>query len=134
VRCYSVDSPHRLSNWIFQTQVRSNLRRGQRSPNIIQTNTADMSLSSDADSIKAAARTCADGMMTYYQGNLSGMPQGLLPSPYYWWEAGAMFGQMVEYWYYTGDSTYNEVTTQALLAQVGPDNDYMPPNQTKTEV
>ena len=45
-----------------------------------------------------------------------------------------MFGQMIEYWYYTGDSTYNDVVTQGLLAQVGPDNDYMPPNQTKTEV
>ena len=45
-----------------------------------------------------------------------------------------MFGQMIEYWYYTGDTTYNAVVTQGLLAQVGPDNDYMPPNQTKTEV
>lgn len=72
--------------------------------------------------------------MSYYKGNESGMPQGLLPDPYYWWEAGAMFGQMIEYWYYTGDTTYNEVTTQAMLAQVGPNNDYMPPNQTKTEV
>ena len=45
-----------------------------------------------------------------------------------------MFGQMIEYWYYTGDSTYNAVVTQGLLAQVGPDNDFMPPNQTKTEV
>lgn len=62
------------------------------------------------------------------------MPEGLLPLPYYWWEAGAMFGQMIEYWFYTGDATYNDVTTQGLLAQVGPDNDYMPPNQTKTEV
>ena len=45
-----------------------------------------------------------------------------------------MFGTMVEYWYYTGDDTYNDVTTEGLLAQVGPDNDFMPPNQTKTEV
>lgn len=45
-----------------------------------------------------------------------------------------MFGQMIEYWYYTGDTTYNDVITQGLLAQVGPNNDYMPPNQTKTEV
>lgn len=44
-----------------------------------------------------------------------------------------MFGTLIDYWYYTGDSTYNEVTTEALLFQVGPDNDYMPPNQTKTE-
>ena len=62
------------------------------------------------------------------------MAQGLLPQPYYWWLAGAMFGQMIEYWFYTGDETYNDVVTQAMLAQVGPKNDYMPPNQTKTEV
>lgn len=86
------------------------------------------------DSIKQAASTIAYGMMTYYTGNETGQPIGLLPPPYYWWEAGAMFGQMIEYWYYTGDSTYNAVVTQGLLAQVGPDNDYMPPNQTKTEV
>ncbi len=73
-------------------------------------------------------------MMSFYNGNQTGMPIGLLPGPYYWWEAGAMFGQMVEYWYYTGDTTYNDVVTQGMLAQVGPHNDFMPPNQTKTEV
>lgn len=45
----------------------------------------------------------------------------------------AMFGSLIDYWYYTGDSTYNDVTTQAMLFQVGPNNDYMPPNQTKSE-
>jgi len=89
---------------------------------------------SGVDSIKAAARICADGMMSFYSGNQTGMPIGLLPGPYYWWEAGAMFGQMVEYWYYTGDATYNDVVTQGMLAQAGPHNDFMPPNQTKTEV
>lgn len=73
-------------------------------------------------------------MMTYYKGNESGMPEGLLPDPYYWWEAGALFGQMIEYWFYTGDSTYNKVVMNGILAQVGPQNDFMPPNQTKTEV
>ncbi len=45
-----------------------------------------------------------------------------------------MFGQMVEYWYYTGDTSYNDVVTAGLLAQTGDNNDFMPPNQTKTEV
>lgn len=72
-------------------------------------------------------------MMSYYTGNNTGDVPGNLPNPYYWWEAGAMFGAMVDYWYYTGDVTYNDVTTQALLFQVGPNQDYMPPNQTKTE-
>jgi hypothetical protein len=44
-----------------------------------------------------------------------------------------MFGAMVDYWYYTGDTTYNDVVEQALLSQVGTDNNYMPTNQTKTE-
>lgn len=25
------------------------------------------------------------------------------------WESGAMFGSLIDYWYYTGDSTYNDV-------------------------
>ena len=45
-----------------------------------------------------------------------------------------MWDQMIQYWFYTGDETYNEVTTEGLLAQVGPNNDFMPPNQTRTEV
>jgi mannan endo-1,6-alpha-mannosidase len=49
-----------------------------------------------------------------------------------WWEAGAMFGALIDYWYYTGDTTYNDITSQAMLWQVGPNEDYMPPNQTKT--
>lgn len=87
----------------------------------------------NTESIKNAASTVAYDMMSYYKGNESGWPEGLLPEPYYWWEAGAMFGQMIEYWFYTGDTTYNTVVTNGLLAQVGPQNDFMPPNQTKTE-
>lgn len=40
---------------------------------------------------------------------------------------------MVDYWSKTNDSTYNDIVQQALLFQTGPDNDYMPPNQTKDE-
>lgn len=40
---------------------------------------------------------------------------------------------MIDYWHYTGDSTYNDVVEQALLFQVGTNNDYMPTNQTKDE-
>jgi mannan endo-1,6-alpha-mannosidase len=84
------------------------------------------------DSIKAAARIAADGMMSYYTGNLSGQIPGLLPQPYYWWEAGGMFGGLVDYYHYTGDPTYNEVTMQALQFQVGEHNDYAPQNETSS--
>jgi mannan endo-1,6-alpha-mannosidase len=82
------------------------------------------------------AATIAYDMMSIYKGNLSGQTPGLLPVPedqgYYWWEAGAMFGSMIDYWFFTGDTSYNDVVMQALLFQVGPDQDYQPPNQTKS--
>ncbi|KAI0021370.1 glycosyl hydrolase family 76-domain-containing protein [Xylariomycetidae sp. FL0641] len=85
------------------------------------------------DSIKSTSKTLAQDLMSMYTGNEKGQVPGLLPQPYYWWEAGALMGAMVDYWYYTGDTTYNDITQQGLLFQVGPDNDYMPPNQTLTE-
>jgi hypothetical protein len=36
--------------------------------------------------------------------------------------------------YYTGDNTYNDITKQAILFQTGPDNNFEPQNQTRTEV
>jgi mannan endo-1,6-alpha-mannosidase len=41
------------------------------------------------------------------------------------------FGTMINYWYYTGDTTYNAVISQALLHQAGADGNSMPLNQTK---
>lgn len=99
----------------------------------------ELDLTSPA-SIKSAASTIAFDMMSYYKGNLSGQTPGVLPGPpptpsvtnagYFWWESGAMFGSLVDYWYYTGDTTYNDVVSQALLFQTGPDNNYLPTNQT----
>lgn len=74
---------------------------------------------------------------SYWQSQVTKLTSNLqvpgnLPDPYYWWEAGAMFGSLIDYWYYTGDDTYNKITMQAMLHQVGPDQDYQPPNQTKS--
>ena len=70
--------------------------------------------------------------MDYYKGNLTGATPGLLPPPYYWWEAGAVFGALIDYWHYTGDTTYNDQVTQGMLWQACPTKDFMPPNQTKS--
>ncbi|SMR53321.1 unnamed protein product [Zymoseptoria tritici ST99CH_3D1] len=86
----------------------------------------------DQESTKQAAAAIAKNMMTWYKGDESPNAPGLLPQPYYWWNAGAMFGSLIDYWYYTGDDTYNAVTTEAMLFQVGPDKNYMPPNQSKS--
>jgi mannan endo-1,6-alpha-mannosidase len=104
-----------------------------------------------ADSIKQTASDMTTDMMSFYTGDQPGGTPGLLPDPYYCrpksnifggmtelthcagWEAGALMGALIDYWYYTGDTKWNNVTQQGLLWQVGPNNDYMPPNQTRTE-
>lgn len=56
---------------------------------------------------------------------LSGLP-GMLPfPPYYWWEAGAMFGQLIDYWYYTNDTTYNQLVIDGIQAQIGIDKNFV---------
>ena len=85
------------------------------------------------DSIKEGAGTIAYGLLGWYTGNHTGDVPGNLPDPYYWWEAGAMFGTLVDYWAYTDDDTYVNLTYQALQHQVGDDDDFMPTNQTLTE-
>ncbi|KAF4635288.1 hypothetical protein G7Y89_g2804 [Cudoniella acicularis] len=93
------------------------------------TNAIDLDVNS-TDSIMKATSIMAYDLVTFYQGNQSGQIPGLLPSPYYWWEAGAMFGSLIEYWHRTGDTTYNDITIQAMGFQIGEKDDYAPANQT----
>ncbi|EMC96226.1 glycoside hydrolase family 76 protein [Baudoinia panamericana UAMH 10762] len=86
-----------------------------------------------ASSIKSVASTVAYGMMKYYSGNETGGTPGLLPQPYYWWEAGSMCMTMIDYWYYTGDTSYNDAITQAITFQASSYGNFMPANQTATE-
>ncbi|KAF3910120.1 hypothetical protein AA313_de0205660 [Arthrobotrys entomopaga] len=86
----------------------------------------------DDDSIKAAAKIAAEGLVNYYHGNEPGQIAGNLPQPYYWWECGAMFGALIDYWYYTGDDQFNQIVIDGMLHQVGTDNAFMPPNQTQS--
>ncbi|KPM36504.1 Mannan endo-1,6-alpha-mannosidase DCW1 [Neonectria ditissima] len=84
-------------------------------------------------SVKKIAKTMVADLMSFYKGDEPGHTPGLLPDPYYWWEAGAMMGSLIEYWHYTKDDTYVNVTKEGLLYQVGEHDDYMPINQTRTE-
>ena len=97
---------------------------------------------SSPDNIKSVTSTLAFDMMSAYVGNQSGQVPGLLPGGlqcnpnvegiYCWWEAGAMFGALINYWQYTGDTTYNSVVSQAMLFQRGPDSNFNPPNQSRS--
>jgi len=91
----------------------------------------------DQSNVKSTARLLADSCMAFYDGNQPGKIPGLLPpsavGDYNWWQAGALWGQMIEYWYYTGDDRYNDIVTKGILFQIGPDNNFEPTNQTRTE-
>ena len=85
-------------------------------------------------SIKNASDVVAKGMLSYYHGTDPGQDYGIFGEPYSWWEAGAVWASLIDYWNYTGDAQYIGLVQQALLWQVGPSHDYMPPNETKNEV
>lgn len=88
----------------------------------------------DKDSVNNALSLIADGLMNYYQGTSEdGQTVGMFTKPYYWWEAGAAWGSMIDFWYYTGNDTYNDKVKKALLGETGKNNDYLPSSQTATE-
>ncbi|KAL4804157.1 glycosyl hydrolase family 76-domain-containing protein [Aspergillus unguis] len=87
----------------------------------------------DAVSVKKACQAIAKNMLSHYTGYKPGDVPGNLPDPYYWWEAGAMFTALVDYWFFTGDDQWNPITTQALVHQAGDSGAFMPNNQSRTE-
>ncbi|KAJ5902646.1 Mannan endo-1-6-alpha-mannosidase DCW1 [Penicillium taxi] len=84
----------------------------------------DLDITSE-DSIKDAASTSVYAMMTYYKGNLTGHIPGAFASK--WWEGSALFLALLQYWHFTGDSTYNEEMRIGMQWQAG-SGDYMPNN------
>ncbi|ODQ65797.1 mannan endo-1,6-alpha-mannosidase [Nadsonia fulvescens var. elongata DSM 6958] len=87
----------------------------------------------DNDSIISGMDLLAHGLMDYYEGTKYGGTVGMFSWPYYWWEAGAAWGSMLNHWYYTGNDTYVPLIKEALIYQTGENFNYMPSNQTTTE-
>ncbi|KAJ2982912.1 hypothetical protein NUW58_g6343 [Xylaria curta] len=89
----------------------------------------------DKESIKKAAALVAEDLLTFYRGDEPGWVPGILPGPppdgdYYWWQGGAMWGALLDYRHTMGDTKFDDTIYEALLFQVGPNNDFMPPNWT----
>lgn len=92
---------------------------------------ADFSLDS-RDDIADSARLLAQDLMSLYKGDEPGNVPGLLPGDdYYFWESGAMWGALIDYWHLTGDDNYNDLIQAGILHQVGSDDNFMPGNQTQ---
>ena len=88
-----------------------------------------------SDSIRVAAASVVYGLQALYNGNRTGGVLGKWPfPPYYWWESGAAWGGMVNYWHFTGDNSYVNVTYEALVSQIGPTNDFILPQEKSNTV
>ncbi|RMZ81114.1 hypothetical protein DV738_g2413, partial [Chaetothyriales sp. CBS 135597] len=88
----------------------------------------------DTQSIRDAAATAAYWVQELYNGNTTEGVLGKFPfPPYYWWESGGAWGGMVNYWHFTGDESYVNVTFDALVSQLGPAYDYVVPAEVFNE-
>lgn len=90
---------------------------------------------SSTDSICTAAKAIVRGQMDYYEGLKYGGTVGMFTSPYYWWHAGEVFGGWVDYWAFcqSDNETFEGILYDAMYAQRGSNNNYMPSNQSMTE-
>jgi hypothetical protein len=96
-----------------------------RDPHALVSIRENFLLTRSTESIKDAASTSAYAMMTYYKGNETGHIPGAFASK--WWEGAALFLALLQYWHFTGDTTYNDELRVGLEWQAG-DGDYMPTN------
>ncbi|OLL25267.1 Mannan endo-1,6-alpha-mannosidase DCW1 [Neolecta irregularis DAH-3] len=83
-------------------------------------------------SLTSAAGQAAAAVRALYTGDHPGQVPGLFPSPTFWWEAGAAMNALIDYRVYTNDTQYDALVMQAMMYQVGANNDYLPANQTFT--
>ncbi|KAJ5108202.1 Glycosyl hydrolase [Penicillium angulare] len=82
----------------------------------------------DPDSIKSAAKTVASAMITYYNNRNEKAIPGKLDDT--WWEGGSMFMILIQYWFLTGDTQFNNAVQDGMYWQQGDDN-YFPSNYSQ---
>jgi mannan endo-1,6-alpha-mannosidase len=58
---------------------------------------------------------------------------GTFGTSYSWWEDGAVWKSLIDYWALTGDTQWNSLIQQAISTQAGPNKDFMPVNEIATE-
>lgn len=80
----------------------------------------------DPDSFKTSATTVASDMMTFYADRASKDIPGKFDGT--WWEGGAMFMGLMQYWHWTGDATWNDQVNAGMVWQAGPAGDFFTAN------
>ncbi|KAM0705486.1 hypothetical protein Q7P35_006845 [Cladosporium inversicolor] len=94
----------------------------------------ELDLDNEGSIRDAAAAMAANIILRYTNAtDVSGGILGLVGEPYYFWENGLAWDSLINYWYQTGDDSYNDFIAYSLRHQVGENNDFMPANQTTSE-
>ncbi|KAH8703196.1 putative glycosyl hydrolase [Talaromyces proteolyticus] len=89
--------------------------------------TAGITVDADsAQSLKDAATTAAASAVNYYNNRDPSVRN--IPGQFYntWWEGGAFFTFLINYWHWTGDDQYNDLVNKGMLNQKGDANDFDP--------
>lgn len=87
------------------------------------------------DSICEALEAIQQGEWNYYEGTRYGGTLGMVVTPYYWWNAGEMFGGLIDYYTFCDNtnSTLEKLLMDGMYHQAGDQYDYVPSNQSLVE-
>ncbi|KAI0203513.1 glycoside hydrolase [Astrocystis sublimbata] len=86
----------------------------------------------DSNSVKEAAKTVAKGLYVFHNEEAT-TGQFNQPQPWFWWLSGSGWTGLMDYTVYTKDNTYKADLLSALGKNVGPNFDFMPPEQASWE-
>ncbi|EEB09631.1 mannan endo-1,6-alpha-mannosidase [Schizosaccharomyces japonicus yFS275] len=78
----------------------------------------------DENSILDGLNIVKSGLMNYYDSSTT------VFLTVYWWMTGAGMNALLNNYYLTGNSTYNDLVTKVLLSNTGDENDFAPSSQT----
>lgn len=92
-----------------------------------------LKLGNSHDSICDAANTVTEGILDYYDGLRYGGTVGMVVEPYYWWQAGEMFGLLLGFVEACGNDTVKELVHTAMSLQLGEDYNLMVSNYSSSE-
>lgn len=84
------------------------------------------------NSVKAAAKTVSKGLYVYHN-EAATTGQFNQPQPWFWWLSGSGWTGLMDYTVYTKDTTYKADLLSALGKNVGPNFDFVPPEQAGWE-
>jgi mannan endo-1,6-alpha-mannosidase len=88
-------------------------------------------ISAPAAAIKASAKTITGGLLQLYPNDYSRPATGVFRGNNSWWEAGAAFESLIDYWALTGDSQYNSLIQNVIATEAGQEG-FRPTSQPAT--